>query len=568
MPGRAWLEDEIQAVILPKLEKLRNTPKGRAHLEAFVLSIRDGWTVRGILQQPLMDRVRRVIKDELGEEHWSLEIFNFSRDEYFEINRGKQEKARKRQQSQGFIDPEQITSVAVRLLGSQKWAEVATAIAVLTGRRLNEILKTGGFSVKSQWVVSFQGSLKRRDDPIVFDVPTLTTARKVVDAVNRLREITPPGADERAVSVASEKHFSGLVTPPGDNQSLYTHLWRSVYATIATFWFCPPTVDDLLFKAHIMGHFEALPEAERDNPAALANRLESFSSERHYRLFEISDEVIAQHQGKRKGIKLGHAGITPIEAFNALPEPDRERKSTAVTSLRIFKADADRWATVLDKLGGEGNQPQRTEALLDWIEQRLVMESGDSMGGDRGMEVIEVEREGVEVRNQMPMSLPSTGVEDPLRQDIRDLVGVLALLVENGAIAPSRTTAAADPGAGGAQRAVAPAIAPSLPQPPSSEHGEKRTFTKRPTQESITQLHSCINAIMTYNNAPDRPHEHKWAVNLSILKKLGCSQRQIPLILDERKQEIEHHHRIHQINPDSHNLYHRGKDDLRTLISF
>jgi phage-related tail protein len=72
------------------------------------------------------------------------------------------------------------------------------------------------------------------------------------------------------------------------------------------------------------------------------------------------------------------------------------------------------------------------------------------------------------------------------------------------------------------------AIAPIPPPLQQAEPLEQKSFTKRPRQETIQQLHSCINAIIQFNNSSNTTHEQKWAINLCFLKKLGCSQRQIP----------------------------------------
>lgn len=179
------------------------------------------------------------------------------------------------------------------------------------------------------WSVTFKGALKRRDEtvPLVFEIPLLTTAKRFLAGVAKLRHITPADANENKVAEMSDRHFAGLVPAPAGKDKLYTHLWRSVFCCIATFWYCPKHLDDLLFKAHIMGHFETLTEGEKSDGPKLRQRLETFNSERHYRLYEIEDELIALHGGKRKGIKLGHGGIKPLDAFVAgLPENQPEPK--------------------------------------------------------------------------------------------------------------------------------------------------------------------------------------------------------------------------------------------------
>jgi Telomere resolvase len=381
MGKRGWLDQLIHEQYLPAIAALEDSPSG--HEQALVLleDIRAGWAQYGATalnqQQALMDQTRRAIKDRFGDQHFSLNIINFSRDDYFQLNHQKQERARTRQLHQQYIkDPDAIVAVAVRILdNSPEWAELAAALAVVTGRRLNEVLKTAHFRVVSQWVVRFSGALKRRgeDVPLEFDIPTLTTAKRVVEASQRLRLITPPDAVEANVAIASDRLFHHLVPPPAGKSNLYTHLWRSLYCCIATFWYCPKHVDDLLFKAHIMGHFEALSNQEQRDDGLLRQRLESFASERHYRLYEIDDLTIAQYAGKRKGVKLGLAGITPLVAFtDGLPDNQPlsiERKHRS--SLRIWKHDHQPLRLILNSFEGK-TQPDKVSNWIHWSLQQLT----------------------------------------------------------------------------------------------------------------------------------------------------------------------------------------------------
>jgi hypothetical protein len=101
-------------------------------------------------------------------------------------------------------------------------------------------------------------------------------------------------------------------------------LFRAVYASIASFWYCPPSVNETEFRAAIQGHFQILDE---HNPELRR----SLSASRHY----AGDRIVELHKGKRKGIKLGHGDIVPIEMFQNAGErterkPVKERKKIFV----------------------------------------------------------------------------------------------------------------------------------------------------------------------------------------------------------------------------------------------
>jgi hypothetical protein len=424
MGTRAWLTKILDEDVIPALGKLKNTPKGRERATDLLEAFRQDWDYRGFTtlqkQQSLMDISRRAIKDALGLNHFSLNILKFTTEQYFELNRSKQKRADTRNQWQAVLEnPDAIVAKAVQLLESKSWAEVAAGLAIVTGRRSSEILATAQFTEVSRWSVQFSGALKRRGEavPLQFEIPTLTTAARVCKAIAYIRsqiDITDLNNDQvsakygTAVAKASDRHFLDLIPCPEGRDTLYTHLWRSVYSCIATFWYCPPSVWDVAFKAEILGHFAALGEGDRSE-----DRLRSLASEKHYAVYEISDTTIAQYNGRRKGIKLGVGGVQPIATFrgawtkqrkaqgidpdlapdlathNPESEPDPEallttalqdfNPSTAyptqrrrVTStLRIWQDDRDRLTAIIERfsVSDDPRQQNRIAALLDWLEQ-------------------------------------------------------------------------------------------------------------------------------------------------------------------------------------------------------
>ena len=142
--------------------------------------------------------------------------------------------------------------------------------------------------------------------------------------------------------------------------NLYTHLFRAVYATIATFWYCPAKVDPVEFRAAIQGHYALLDEHNPELRRSLA-------ASRHYADFEIADKVVAHYGGKRKGIKLGVGGVKPLDAFEHSLSEDQpiqmQRKHRS--SLRIWREDHDAVAAVLDQFEGK-TQPDKVAAWIEW----------------------------------------------------------------------------------------------------------------------------------------------------------------------------------------------------------
>jgi hypothetical protein len=570
---RGWLKLLFDSY-LPQLQQLKPTSAGIKKAKAICIEMREKWAAQGkrslTQQKPLMDEVRAAIKQQFAQDSWLLDYIRLEREEYFEINQKNAEVARLKQMQQQYLtNPDAIVAKAVRLLESPEWKEVACALSVLTGRRLNEVLHTAEFEIKSKWIVTFRGALKRRDEAVelVFDIPTLTTAQRIIDGILKLREITPDDANEAAIAEVSDRLFADLVPAPPGKGKLYTHLWRSVYACIATFWYCPKHCDDLLFKAHILGHFQTLSADEMTDTGLLRARLETFASDRHYRLYEIDDDIIAQHGGKRKGIKLGHGGVVPLAAFReALPEaqpiPQERRQSS---SIRIWQTDRDRLHAIFDQLEiTEGNLSNRMEQLINWLEVHLQSTPEPAYkNGQVDAEKVEEQLVGVDQENPEAIALedePKLQEKPELTPPLSPLEAKLDTLVET-----MQTFIQIQMQAGPANPQPRPRRALNL-----ATEGVDYAEMPRPRRsraESDHLLHQAIDQIMQWNDTPGRPHEEKWAITINALKSVIQSQAKILRILDQRQEEIKAHHAKHQINPDKHNYRHRGKRSVIEILN-
>ena len=189
---------------------------------------------------------------------------------------------------------------------------------------------TAQFQPKSQWSVTFTGALKRRGEvqQLSFEIPILTTAERVIKALGKLRQICPTERltagqinqkYAQAVATACDRHFSDLVPKRDGRDNLFSHLFRSVYAAIATLWYAPPTVDANEYKAAIQGHYAILDAADGTLRRSLA-------ASRHYNDYKIGD--LKGNLDGRQGIKLGYGGVEVIDGFH----PDRQAESLVMIS--------------------------------------------------------------------------------------------------------------------------------------------------------------------------------------------------------------------------------------------
>ena len=625
MGNRSWLTELLNYKVLPSIAQLNDSEEGRTECQKLAQTLRDQWSEHGQTdlkqQQSLMDQTRRAIKDKFGADHFSLDSIKFTTEEYTRLNDEKQRSVAERNEDvKSLENPDAIVAEAVRLLDSPEWAEVSAGLAVLTGRRSSELLSTAQFEPKTHWSVVFTGALKRRGElkTLSFEIPTLTTSKKVVQALAKVRQQLPDAhslsAEQvnarygQAVAQACDRHFADLV-PTRSGGNLYTHLFRAVYATIATFWYCPPKVDPVEFRAAIQGHYALLDEANPELRRSLA-------ASRHYADFEIADKVVAQYGGKRKGIKLGVGGVQPLEAFEHSLSQDQpmqlQRKHRS--SLRIWREDHDAVAAVLDQFEGKA-QPDKVAAWIEWSKKILAAgtesmmnplnladaekhstatgegiedEAMEEDAGSTDLESMAAEPiQNEPIQSSQPVIEPlSQPISSGLESKIDGLVGVMTqffqmqmVQIHSSAVQPvpvasAPTSPPAKPTPAKTTIARPTPVNPTDPEQGGSQAAPKRRYK---TGEDETMINAAIDAIMAHNDAQEL-HDLKWAITINTLKAFSKNQRVIERILGkgghnpavhrlvgEREAEIEAHHQHHQIGA-GHNNRHKRKRKVANVI--
>jgi hypothetical protein len=617
--ARRWLQQLIDTDYLPAIRALDDSPAGRRQAAELNQRIRQGWHQRGSTtarqQQGLMDETRRAIKDALGLDHWVLDYIRLTLAEYTEINNHKQGRVAERNEATQQLEmPDAIVAAAVRLLDSPEWADWAAGLATLTGRRVAEILSTAQFEKRSHWSVMFTGALKRRGESVTlsFEIPTLTTADRVIEALARLRAELPEATElppaainkqyEQAVARACDEAFAGLVPTRAGKDGLYTHLFRAVYATIAVFWYCPPSVNDTEFKAAIQGHYAIL---DADTPELRR----SLSASRHYADYEISDGEIARYGGKRKGIKLGVGGIEPIEPFRGAWRENMKPKASTTkqvrASFRIWKEDKLRLDQILERFNAAGTQQQeRFHAFLDWFElqqndftlpQTDLTQTEESPGED----AIPMHTQSLSISDELEQrewdAVPTSAASEPtasttdskidrLIETMTKFIDVQLALAAAPAQPPqpARTTrpkpAPANVNGATASGEVLQTTEPDEAGEAPIQKSSRSTQPRAGAQETQERINQAIDAIMAFNTAPDRKHDEKWAIGINTLKAfvksqeaivaaIGGKNRKGELVMGTRQAEVERHHRDIQIDPDKHNYKHRGKTSIHQVVT-
>jgi hypothetical protein len=164
----------------------------------------------------------------------------------------------------GFIEhPERLVEKAEALLASQVWEEVTVGLALLSGRCVLEVLKTGVIMPKTRYSLVFTAYQEQVDQVLgPFELPTLVEAQAVLSGWQRVRALM--AGEELAASQicaryrtpiaqCAKKHFARRVPVAASLQDWYTPLYAQIYPLIATRYYCPQGTDPRWFAAIVRG---------------------------------------------------------------------------------------------------------------------------------------------------------------------------------------------------------------------------------------------------------------------------------------------------------------------------
>ncbi len=184
--------------------------------------------------------------------------------------------------------------------------------------------------------------------------------------------------------------------------------------------------------------------------------------------------------------------------------------------------------------------------LLDWIEMKMKIV--EEVPEPKKVEmVIQPEQEEPQLEEVQPKLDPT----------VERLVEQMALVMQSisqltDAIAGDLKVPAM------AKKAETPKIqTPREPKLDKSLEGTERKYTPRGNSYGV--INQAIDAIIAYNNAPERLQDEKWAISINVLKSFANAQSVIQQVLEQRNDEIATHHQQHDIEVTKQNLKHRGK---------
>ena len=484
-------------------------------------------------------------------EHIVLKHLNYTESEWAEMNRQSEQRYHERLENQQLLNhPYDIVAKANELLSSNDWAEVVVALAVVTGRRLAEILKVGQLFPKSLCSVVFSGQLKRKDEILKpYEIPVLVEASHVLVAWSRLRTMVDCSnieteaigkAYSMEIGAAAERHFADLVPVRDGRDKLFAHLFRAVYPRLAIFYFCPVNVTDLAYVSTILGHYWSAGENEE--------QLRNYQSSLHYNDYRVGDG--SGNIDGRQGVRLGEPGVEVLEVFK--PKPGMGSKKEQKVDLLGLEKKKDHSATRLS---------QETKSRLDQVQQDLKVRTQD--------EAMSAAIDGHYVLQQIIQLVKplynQLGTDNPIS-------AVQALLGEGGAIQVDqrlsehfRTDLTEVVGllSDAAAENEKPVV--YLRNLLTAKRTFKKSYEKRHQNKDYSTITTTVlrntktpgaaqerfmratDAILTYNDQVGMP-ELRWYVNAAVVTDLvGGRPSDAKEYLDTRREELDAHHKKYKL---------------------
>ena len=321
-----WLEKELKTLLPQVWDLSTHTPDAQEKAAAWTAQIDQMFAVQKLMTPSQQKNRRTDIANALRlihPDHPAIAHVLLPSSVYTVMNNEQASRLNARENK--FLTSQQanlLVERAIALLDSGEPDEVAAGLAVLVGRRISEIL-ISQFQPKTTYSLLFSEAVKRRGEGgLEFEIPTLAPAEKVLRAIAHLKQVwsieelralnLPDNHLKRRINArysgvphACRKHFADLV--PGreaendDGERLYTHLFRAVYAEIATYYYKPQWVPDHRFKAEIQGHFKLTTDGQK---------LPNYSARQNY-----DDYLIRDRSPGESGVKLGTPGVEILEVF-------------------------------------------------------------------------------------------------------------------------------------------------------------------------------------------------------------------------------------------------------------
>ena len=588
-----WVQRRWNEVLEPVVS--RATVEQEAQLRALWERELEWWkTQRGLsgdsLRKPITQvrhliRLLPVTEDNSWEnprtnerEHIGLRVFNLSEGEWVQMNARTQGVTQERLSQQVLLkDPDGLVERAMSLLFSQAWADLVVGIAVCTGRRLAEIMKTGTFLVKEPYTVWFDGQVKGRGrEPGRYEIPTLVRAFLVVEAVQRLRALVDCTGLEieqvsqkygKGVNEAVDRHYGDLEELiRTTREKVSVHNFRGMYARIATFWYAPPAVADITYMAQIQGHrFVLEPRVEAGTSVEEVEQIRHhYASHANYADYKIAD-TDGNIDG-RQGVRLGQPGVTVLDVFRREHESWREKMHAEQEQpVAAPKKRGRKKAATENKTGYSTFKPTiQTRAWGDDLREGMRRQLGHEIKDDELLRrVFAVYEQQDHHAGPAQGSVVRLDGKSGLSLEQLDLSAETQRLFQEGMALTGAPDLLAYLLAAGEREA-------RNMRSQARRHDSER-YAAMPTSKlagmkvpeaGTERYRRAVYTLMQWNEA-HRPLEQWYITTLSIQKLVGGRKEAIHAYLDAHRDEIEEHHQKWEIKPS----YNRKAEPITAMVA-
>lgn len=541
MAALRWVAEEMKA-FLPTIQALKSEKEIREACEKVVASWRQRYPNGNSLRNPIT-QARKALRTlpltkklsyltEKGEqEHVALKYFNLSEAEWIALNAQSEASLDERMTNQHPLsDPDAVVARARQLLTSTAWPEVAVGITVCTGRRLGEVLKTAAFERKTAYSVMFEGQLKQ-EGAVSFEIPTLVEADLVIAAWRWLRahhnceQIELDDISSRygaPVRETADLHYKTLVETRTNHEVRYTHLFRTIYALIADYYYRPSWVVPLKFRAVIQGHTKKI--------AAEGEVRQNYLSSANYFDYVIVDG--AGQEDRRHGLHLNQPGVEILEVF---------QRKEAKTMRREEAEPVDQAAEPARK---------KKHSLLNVPEEISQSVKGyqQSMRKRTQAEVLAFLITFYEEHKDR--DLPRTSRERPVTMDDLGMSHEEQGLVQQGMeIAESEDVEAFVREAAIIQARKRVAETARIQTLDFSAMSLKKLEKQKHPDATRERARRAVDAVMAYNASVEDVNL-RWHINVNVVRQLvGGRPEIIKEYLGARAEDLEQHHRDYEILP-------------------
>lgn len=603
-----WLQDFLREY-LPQVQDLTpDTPNWQASAQSFAHHLSTTLEKRGLTEPEQQKNPRSQVANALRECHPHHPAIPYPytllhSDTYTQLN--LEQVGRNEERLTKFFESKTAIAIvdkATELLSSQDPHDWAAALAVLVGRRISEIL-ISRFQPCTAYSLWFSEPVKKGEltefcPP--YEIPTLIEADRVLQAIFSLRErwkiedlkATHPHPTQLKKAInkryedvpkAVRRHFSDLVPArerdPQDGQKLYTHVFRSVYAEIATYFYKPALIPEHQFKAEIQGHFQFDSTGQQ--------KVRSYTARPHYDDYKISDRLPS-----RDGIKLTEPHVSVLRVFShaysedtASPPQTTANLSQKVANIEHFCAES------------QANDPEPLNPIPanfpDWLiaqyqlmvqiheEKYLaIIEGKDALLAEKEAS-LNVLRSSLSQKDELItflQSLCTDGLVEPPRptQDSLQLqrqVQELSAEIEHLKVQLEGVTTQRDEAYSKLSHIQSffdnRLETPSQTSLKDQRGEEQKEGAELPETTTVTSsqeqrnawIDRAISAIKSYNNDPSRSFKEKWYISNTSLADLlrasgfKLSNRQISERRASRSHDLELHHQSHHLS-SRHNANH------------